>query len=184
MELERLVLRDGRDYEEAVGTLLSTQAARSRAECDETWARLKRQPVRKMTSTEVLVDVPARDEAHTRVDFEDSSLKAQRVSSAVRQSLRRLDHQEQIILRLNYVNNFTAKQIADVTGLVAKPLYRRIEQIVAKLGQNLQAAGLTKDETLDLFRNPEVDLGEILNEELRKPNPGPSRAENAGAMND
>ena len=184
VELERLVLRDGRDYEEAIGTLLSTQAAVSRAECDETWSRLKRQPVRKMTSTEVLVDVPARDEAHTRVDFEDSSVKAQRVSSAVRQSLRRLDHQEQIILRLNYVNNFTAKQIAAVTGLVAKPLYRRIEQIVAKLGQNLQAAGLTKDDTLDLFRNPEVDLGEILNEELRKPNPGPSRAENAGAMND
>ena len=180
VELERLVLRDGRDYEEAVGTLLSTQAAVSRAECDATWSKLKRQPVRKMTSTEMLVEVPAIDEAHTRVDFEDSSLKAQRVSSAVRQSLRRLDDQEQIILRLNYVNNFTARQIADVTGLVAKPLYRRIEQIVAKLGQNLQAAGLSKDETLDLFRNPEVDLGEILNEELRKPNPGPSTVENAG----
>ena len=180
VELERLVLRDGRDYEEAVGTLVSTQAAVSGAECDETWSKLKRQPVRKMTSTEMLIEVPAQDEAHTRVDFEDSSLKAQRVSSAVRQSLRRLDDQEQIILRLNYVNNFTAKQIAEVTGLVAKPLYRRIEQIVAKLGQNLQAAGLTKDETLDLFRNPEVDLGEILTEELRKPNPGPSTPENAG----
>ena len=75
---------------------------------------------------------------------------------------------------------FDAKQIAAATGLEAKPLYRRIEQIVAKLGQNLQAAGLTKDEVLDLLRNPDVDLGEILNEELRKPKPGPSTPENAG----
>lgn len=180
VELERLVLRDGRDYEEAVGTLLSMQAAVSRAECDATWSKLKRQPVRKMTSADILVEVPALDEAHTRVDFEDPHLKAQRVSNAVRQSLRRLDDQEQIILRLNYVNNFTAKQIAAATGLVAKPLYRRIEQIVAKLGQNLQAAGLTKGETLELFSNPEVDLGEILTEELRKPNSGPSTPENAG----
>jgi RNA polymerase sigma factor (sigma-70 family) len=180
VELERLVLRDGRDYEEAVGTLVSTQAAVSRAECDEAWSKLKRQPVRKMTSTEVLIEVPARDEAHQLVDFEGASLKAQRVSSAVRHALRRLDDLEQIILRLNFVNNFTAKQIAEATGLVAKPLYRRIEQIVAKLGQNLQAAGLTKDEVLDLLRNPDVDLGEILNEELRKPNPGPSISVNAG----
>ena len=39
IELERLVLRDGRDYEEAVGTLVSTQAAVSPTECDEVWSR-------------------------------------------------------------------------------------------------------------------------------------------------
>lgn len=180
VELERLVLRDGRDYEEAVETVIATQAPVSRAQCDEIWARLKRLPVRKMTSTEVLVEVPASGDSHQRVDFEDAPAKTHRIALAFRQALRRLDDQEQIILRLNYVNDFTAKQIAGALGLPeAKPLYRRIEQILAKLGQNLNAAGLTKAETLDLFRDPEANLGDILAEELRKANAGPSTATNA-----
>jgi RNA polymerase sigma factor (sigma-70 family) len=180
VEMERLILRDGRSYEEALESLLSSGTAEARTQCDALWSQLKRQPVRRMTTTEILVEVPGADDSQQRVDFEDPQVKAARIGSAVRHALRRLDPQEQVILRLNYVNNFTAKQIAEVTGLEAKPLYRRIEQMVAKLGQNLRAAGLTKDETLDLLKNPDVDLGEILNEELGKPKDGPSTDKNAG----
>lgn len=180
IELERLVLRDGRDFDEAVELLVSTGAAASRAECDQAWAQLKRQPVRKMTTTEVLVEVAARDDAQARVDFESMQEKAGRAAGALRQALRRLDDQEQVILRLCYVNRFTAKQIGAVMDLEAKPLYRRIEQIEAKLGALLMAAGVSKDEVRDLFSGSGVDLGEILDEELRKPKAGPSIAENAG----
>lgn len=179
-ELERLVLRDGRDYEEAVEILLSARAAGSRAECDATWATLKRQPARKMTTTDVLADLPAPGAPQESVDFESVQQKASRIAAALRQALRGLDGQEQIILRLTYVNKFTAKQIGAVMHLEAKPLYRRIEQIEAKLGALLVATGLAKDEVLDLFGNAGVDLGEILDEELRKPKDGPSIAENAG----
>lgn len=184
IELERLVLRDGRGYEEAVEILLSIRAAASRAECDETWAQLKRQPVRKMTTTEALVDVPSVDGSHAHVDFESGQGKAVRVGAALRRSLRHLESDEQVILRLSYVNRFTAKQIAAVMHLEAKPLYRRIEQIEGKLGALLLADGLTKEEVLDVFQNPDVDLGEILDEELRKPKDGPSTEENAGGDDD
>ncbi len=184
IELERLVLRDGRDYEEAVEILLSIRAAASRAACDETWAQLKRQPVRKMTTTDALVDVATVDGSHARVDFESVQGKALRVGAALRRSLRRLESDEQVILRLSYVNKFTAKQIAAVMHLEAKPLYRRIEQIEAKLGALLLAGGLARDEVLDVFQSPDIDLGEILDEELRKPKDGPSTEENAGGDDD
>jgi len=180
IELERLVLRDGRDYEEAVEALLSIRAAGSRAECDGAWAQLKRQPVRRMTGTDGLNDMPSPDDAHAHVDFESAQAKAARLTAALRRSLRGLEDQEQIILRLSYVNRFTAKQIAAVLGVEAKPLYRRIEQIEAKLGALLQSGGLIREEALGVFRDASVDLGEILDEELRKPKPGPSTTENAG----
>lgn len=179
-ELERLVLRDGREYEEAVEILLSARAAGSRAECDATWATLKRQPVRKMTTADVLADLPASDAPQASVDFQSVEHKAARIAAALRQALRGLDGQEQVILRLTYVNRFTAKQIGAAMHLEAKPLYRRIEQIEAKLGALLVATGLDKDDVLGLFGNAGVDLGEILDEELRKPKDGPSIAENAG----
>jgi RNA polymerase sigma factor (sigma-70 family) len=182
IELERLVLRDGRDYDEAVEMLLSIRAAASRAQCDELWAQLKRQPTRKMTSTDALADVPSPEESHAQVDFESVQQKSDRVAAALRRSLRSLDSHEQIILRLCYVDRFTAKQIGAVLHLEAKPLYRRIEQIEAKLGALLVADGLSKEEVLELFRAPGVDLGEILDEELRKPKAGPSITENAGGV--
>lgn len=182
IELERLVLRDGRDYEEAVEVLLSTSAAASRVACDQTWAQLKRQPVRRMTTSDALVEVPAPVDSHPAADFESVQQKAWRAAGALRQSLRRLDGHEQVILRLSYVNRFTAKQIAAAMDLEAKPLYRRIEQIEAKLGAFLLAAGVSKDEVRDLLGSPGVDLGEILDEELRKPKDGPSIAENAGGV--
>lgn len=182
IELERLVLRDQRDYDEAIDTLVAAGVASSRAECDEVWSTLKRQPLRKMTSVEVLVEVPAADEAQARVDFDDPDGRAARIGQAFRRALRQLADQEQVILRLSYVNAFTAKQIGAALGLEAKPLYRRIEQIQGKLGQFLRAGGLSKEETLAVFRNPDIDLGEILDQELRKPKVGPSIDENAGGV--
>jgi len=180
IELERCVLRDGRPYDEAVEFLISTQAGVTRAECDDTWAQLKRLPVRKMTTTEVLVEVPVPDNPHARIDFTGAGDRATRIGDALRGAIRQLADQDQIILRLNYLQKFTAKEIGNALDLEAKPLYRRIEQIQAKLGGFLQSAGLTKDETLGIFDNPDIDLGEILDEELRKPEPGPSIRKNAG----
>lgn len=184
VELERAVLRDGRSYDEAVEMLMATGAAQSRAQCDGLWSQLKRQPVRKMTTVDALSDVVVIDDPRESVDFEDAAEKARRVGSGLRSALRQLSSQEQIILRLDYLNRFTAKQIGAALQVEAKPLYRRIEQIQAKLGASLEAAGLSKDEILGLFRNPGVDLGEILDEELGKLKDGPSTAEKAGGDDD
>lgn len=180
VELERLVLRDGREYEEALEYVISVGAAVSRAQCDELWSQLKRQPVRRMTTVDALDVVAVPDDDREAIDFEDSGSKAQRVAHGLRQALRQLVNEDQFILRLTYVNGFTAKQIGEALGLESKPLYRRIEQIEAKLGAQLLAAGLSKEEVLGIFKSADVDLGEILDEELRKPKNGPSTTMNAG----
>lgn len=184
VELERVVLRDGRTYEEALEYTLSVGKAVSRTQCDAVWSQLRRQPVRRMTTVEALEVVAVPDDNREAIDFEDAQARARRVGDGLRQALRQLTDQEQVILRLNYLDAFTAKQIGAALHLEPKPLYRRMEQIQARLGALLQAAGLSKEESLGIFRSAEVDLGEILEEELRKPKDGPSTSENAGGHDD
>jgi RNA polymerase sigma factor (sigma-70 family) len=185
MELERLVLRDKRDYEDAVQTLVSTGVTRSREECDRLWAQLKRRSRR--------TEVPA-DEFDDRLqepvdplqwlDFDDPQRMADRVGRVLAESLRGLPPQEQVILRLWFVDEFTVPQIARALGFESKAeekaLYRRIERSLKNLGEVLTAAGLTAEQTLELLDNPNADLGEILRKVLEKPETGPSNAENAG----
>ena len=184
IELERLVLRDNRPYDESVETLISAGVVPSRPECDETWAKLRRLPARKVTSTDDLNDVPAPRRDHDTIDFKPARELAARTAVELGKALRSLSHQEQIILRLSFLAGFTAKQIGAVMELEAKPLYRRIERIQEKLGEILAAAGLPKDEILALFGNPEVDLEGIMDRELRKLEDGPSTSENAGGKDD
>ncbi|MFA5910466.1 MAG: sigma-70 family RNA polymerase sigma factor [Vicinamibacterales bacterium] len=180
VELEKLVSRDGRDYEEAVETLVTTGQAKSRHECDEVWARLPRRGSRRFTDPDVLDDVPAPAGSTDWLGFDDPHELATRASEALAQALRGLPPQEQLIIRLRYLDGFTVPRIADAIGGEQKPYYRRIEQIHEKLGASMMAAGVTVEELHALFSNPEAELGEILAAELGKLRVGPSTSSNAG----
>lgn len=179
IELERMVLRDRRHYDEAVQALLSTGVVSARDECDLAWAQLRRLPPREVTDADGLQDLPAPINQYAHVDFSDLPQRVLRLGTALTGALQSLGDQDQIILRMDVLDDFTAKQIGAALALEAKPLYRRIEQIKARLGVFLTSAGLTAEEITDLFSNPAVELGDILDRELRKPKAGPSIDENA-----
>lgn len=184
MELERLVLRDKRDYEDAVQTLVSTGVARSRHDCDAIWAQLKRRARRVEVPVDEADDPVEPVDPYQWINFEEPDPAADRIGHLLRQALRRLEHQDQIILRLWFVDEVTVPRIARTLGFESKAeekaLYRRIEQILKKLHDALTGAGVTAGEVVELLENPNGDLGEILRNELGKPKDGPSNAENAG----
>ena len=181
IELERLVGRDGLDYEEAVETLLSKGTALTRDECDRIWGELPRRGARRRTGEEVLAHVPSPAPSHDPVESAEGHASAHRARAALVDALPSLTPQEQLIIKLRFQDGFTVARIAQLIGEEQKPLYRRIEQILGRLRTALTAAGVTADEVRDLLGNPAVELGAVFpGPGAGKAKVGPSTSSNAG----
>jgi RNA polymerase sigma factor (sigma-70 family) len=181
IELERLVGRDGLDYEAAVETLVSRGTALTRDECDRIWGELPRRGARRRTGEEVLARVPSPAPSHDPVESDENLASAHRASAALSDALPALTPQEQLIIRLRFQDGFTVARIAQLIGEEQKPLYRRIEQILGRLRATLTSAGVTADEVRDLLGNPAVELGTVFPAAGGgKAKVGPSTSSNAG----
>jgi len=181
IELERLVLRDRVEFEQAAETLVSRGTALSREECDRMWSELPRRPGRQRASESVLDQLPHTSSPRDPLVVEDQHERADRASAALADAIPGLTPQEQLIIRLRYQDGFTVARIATLIGEEQKPLYRRIEQILGRLRATMTAAGVTADEVRDLLGNPVVELGAVFPAgEVGKVKVGPSTSSNAG----
>lgn len=180
IELERLVGRDGVDYEQAVETLVSKGVALTRHECDRTWGELPRRGARRRAGEAALKDAPAAATMDPVV-VEEGRQSAHRARAALSDAIPGLTPQEQLIIRLRYQDGFTVARIAQLIGEEQKPLYRRIEQILGRLRASMTQAGITADEIRGLLGNPVVELEAVFSTpDTGKIDLGPSRQSNAG----
>ena len=181
IELERLVLRDQIEFDQAVETLLSKGTAQSREECHRLWAELPRRPGRQRAGEQALESMPAPVTARDPVALEEQHAAAGRARVALTDAIPTLSPQEQLIIRLRFQDGFTVARIAQLIGEEQKPLYRRIDQILARLRVSLSAAGVTADEVRELLGNPVVELGAVFpGPGAGKAKVGPSTSSNAG----
>jgi RNA polymerase sigma factor (sigma-70 family) len=181
IELERLVLRDHIEFEQAAETLVSKGTAVSREECERAWAELPRRPARQRAGEQVLESVPSSAPAHDPVAIREQFANAGKASSALADAIPTLTPQEQLIIRLRFQDGITVARIAQLIGEEQKPLYRRIDQILARLRATLTDAGVTADEVRDLLGNPVVELGAVFPAAAAgKAKVGPSTPSNAG----
>jgi RNA polymerase sigma factor (sigma-70 family) len=181
IELERLVLRDQIEFDQAVETLLSKGTAQSSEECHRLWAELPRRPGRQRAGEQALDSVPSLVAARDPVAVDEQRAAAGRASVALGDAIPTLSPQEQLIIRLRFQDGFTVARIAQLIGEEQKPLYRRIDQILARLRVSLSAAGVTPDEVRELLGNPVVELGAVFpSSGGGKAKVGPSTSSNAG----
>jgi RNA polymerase sigma factor for flagellar operon FliA len=180
IELERLVLRDRLEFDEAAATLVSKGIALSRDECDRLWGALPRRPGRHLAAEGALQELPAALPARDPIAVQEQHASAGRASAALAEAIPGLTPQEQLIIRLRFQDGITVARIATLLGVEQKPLYRRIDQILARLRATLTAAGVTADEVRELLGNPVVELGAIFpTGEAGKREVGPSTSQNA-----
>jgi RNA polymerase sigma factor (sigma-70 family) len=158
VELERLVLRDSVEFEQAAQMLVSKGVAMSRDECDRIWSELPRRPRRQRASDRVLEEIPDPIESPDRVAEEQSRASEWRAKAALAEAIPSLGAEEQLIIRLRYQDGFTVARIAELLKEEQKPLYRRIEQILLRLRAALIAAGVTREDVRDLLGSPAVEL--------------------------
>jgi RNA polymerase sigma factor for flagellar operon FliA len=181
IELERLVLRDQIEFDQAVETLLSKGTAQSREECHRLWAELPRRPGRQRAGEQALESMPSPVTARDPVALDEQHAAAGRARSALTDAIPALSPQEQLIIRLRFQDGFTVARIAQLIGEEQKPLYRRIDQILGRLRASLSAAGVTPDQVRDLLGNPVVELGAVFPAPgAGKAKLGPSTSSNAG----
>ncbi len=183
IELERLVLRDHIEFEQAAETLISRGTALSREECDRAWAELPRRPARQRAGEQALDTVPSPVMSGDPIVLEEQRASAGKTRLALADAIPGLTPQEQLIIRLRFQDGITVAKIAQLIGEEQKPMYRRIEQILGRLRASLSAAGVTAEEVRDLLGNPAVELGAVFPAAgSGKAKVGPSRSSNgAGA---
>ena len=181
VELERLVLRDHIEFEQAAETLISRGTAVSRDECDRVWGELPRRPSRQRAGEHALDAVPSSTTVRDSVAVEEQIASADKARTALAGALPALTAQEQLIIRLRFQDGVTVARIAQLIGEEQKPLYRRIEQILGRLRTTLTNAGVTADEVRDLLGNPVVELGAVFADPgAGKAKVGPSTSSDAG----
>lgn len=177
IELERLVLRDGIEFDQAVQVLLSKGTAQSAAECDDTWAQLKQRPRRQRTSSDALADMPAPFD--NPVEEDERRARALKVVTALRKAMAELPAGDQLIVKLRYEDRFTVARIAKLVDQEQKPLYRRFEQLWKQLKAALHASGISEEDVRGLF---DRGFDDDFEPSSGNGDNGPSNLSNAGGV--
>jgi RNA polymerase sigma factor for flagellar operon FliA len=160
MLLERLIVRDGATFDEAVGTLQTNHRV------SETRQQLH----------DMLLTLPARSarwsgheppvcvaDSFTDHSHEDST-EVERVSIALSECIAALHPEDQRILKLRFEENLTVVEIAAVLDVDIRSLYRRLQTVIRMLRTSLEARGVRHADILRLVGHPTLLLRSVLAE--------------------
>jgi RNA polymerase sigma factor for flagellar operon FliA len=143
--LESLVCRYGYSLS-AAGELLRTrgETAMSDAELARLLARLpNRPPLRPVqVGSAVLETTSASHQADAEVKAAESERERGRVYALLARSLEGLSAEDRAMVRMYFWEGMTIAAIAVSMGCDAKPLYRRMDRVKARLRGELETAGL------------------------------------------
>jgi RNA polymerase sigma factor for flagellar operon FliA len=141
--LETLVGREGLSWDDAYQTLLGREPGLSREAVEEVLARLPARGPRRFEgegALEALPDPGAGPEAGA-IAGEEAERK-RRAHGVLAEVVAALPPQDQIVLRLRFVEEMQIADIARTLHLEARPLYRRIERLTAELRRGLAERGV------------------------------------------
>jgi RNA polymerase sigma factor (sigma-70 family) len=175
--LEQLLYRDGWVLEEAVSLVCTVEPSLSRAEIVAMAARLPVHERRRRTLELVEVAEPvAADRADSGALAYDAQRIARRAGLAVRETMAQWPDEDVVILRLRYGASMSIADISRMLRLPQRPLYRRIESMLAALRQALTDADLDAATLSEVIGGAVQDLDFGLDSGKNGP-PGPSSNE-------
>ena len=178
LRLEQLMARDGFTFDEAVEMLRTQYGAReSRDTLYEMASRLPVRMSRKPQGEEAIghIEDPA-PSPDALVEREELRPRAAIARAALDRAISGLEPQERLIVRLRFVNGLGVVDIARTLRLEQRPLYRRLDQILARLRQSLEAEGVNMQAVAALLSETWSDLAgpQILKTNFGKTNVRPS----------
>lgn len=151
--LERLITRDGWSLEEAAEMLRVNHGVM----LDESLLALfghaaKRAPVRQFVREDEAHELasagPSPDANVVRAEHD---FLAKRVRAALDRARQTLDPEERLILKMRFEDAVSAADIARALRLDQKRLYRTIERLLARIGESLEAEGISRGDVSALF---------------------------------
>lgn len=146
VRLETLVRRDGRSLDEALQHLRDEHPGVTR---EELAALLDRLPARTGRPRPVAVDtvgpIAGGESADARALASDRKRIADVVGSALREQMRDLTSEERMLIRMRFGADMSIADISRMTRLPQRPLYRRLEALLARLRNTLTSAGVSRE---------------------------------------
>ena len=156
IQLERLLHRDGRRFEDAAAILCARDETLTRHELAAIAARLPtRAPRHHEVQIEAAESVSARSETEERLMTADRKRLSERISAIVPDVIARLPDDDQLILQLRFEGELTVAQIARMLQIDQKLLYRRIEQRMRELRREIEKNGIDWRDVVDLIGHEE-----------------------------
>lgn len=158
VQLERLICRDGMAATEAIEMLLTNQkVSATRAELEAIAAELPSRVNRKAGGEDELATVYATGPGvDAGLATRERVTRAEQVQRALLASLRLLSDEEQLVLKLRFVDGLQVSAIARALGADQKALYRRLDGVMRQLRTALMAEGVSGSEIEELVGHPEV----------------------------
>ena len=153
MLLERLIIRDGWSAEQAAELLRVNHGVAIDPQLSAlSDALTRRTAVRQFVSDVEVADIesPAPGSDVNVVRSEQDFL-AQRVRRALMRARQTLNPEDQLILKMRFEDSVSVANIARAMHLNQKRLYRIIERLLARLGQCLDAEGISRSDVRTLF---------------------------------
>jgi RNA polymerase sigma factor (sigma-70 family) len=153
-DLETLVHRDGCTLAQAAEQLRSAgKTELSDAELARILARLPaRQPMRaKEVGAPLLENAPAEDSADSGIGGTELDRQRSAMLAALFKVMEQLPPEERHILRMRFADGRSVADVARALRLEQKPLYRRIDQLKAKLRLDLERFGVTAEDVRELL---------------------------------
>jgi RNA polymerase sigma factor (sigma-70 family) len=160
LRLEQLIVRDGYTFDEAVEMLRAQHSVReSRDRLYEMASRLPVRISRKPQGEEAIGHVedpaPSPDMIVAREELRPQAAVAR---AALDRAIAALEPQERLIIRLRFVNGLGVVDIARTLQLEQRPLYRRLQQILERLRDRLEADGVNAKTAAALLSETWSDL--------------------------
>jgi RNA polymerase sigma factor for flagellar operon FliA len=141
LRLERLMDRDGLGFEEACGVLQSDPRVKEGRDALYAMSEsLRSRPPSAPAGAGR--EAVSEETAASRLERGERQALADRAFPLVRRSLSRLDARDVVFFRLLFETGLTVAQAARSLGLDQRALYRRKEEILARLRSDLEAAGI------------------------------------------
>jgi RNA polymerase sigma factor (sigma-70 family) len=160
IRLEELLVRDGWGFDEAYELLKTNHGLTvTRDELERLAERLPSRSPRRFESDDALESVPSEDRAADELVKEsDRQELAARVSGVLRNVMMGLEREDQLILVLRFEDGRTVAEIATTLRLESKALYRRVDKLLGKLREALEAEGIDAAAVRDILESPALSL--------------------------
>jgi RNA polymerase sigma factor (sigma-70 family) len=168
IELERLLIRDGKTFDEACAWMSSRDPSSTRESLAAIAAQLpERAPKRRVVALEETDREKAAQPDEVSLD---QTRLSEKVSAVVSTFVERLPADDRLVMKLRFGSGMTVAQIARSLRLDQKQLYRRIERYLREVREELDRHGIAADEASALIG----DRGILLDFRLENDAPRPS----------
>lgn len=152
--IEAMLYRDGRTVDEVLPVVQRRWPEVTHAEIEDLTRRLPRRLPRPRA---VPVDLAAEEvgadteSVHAAAFERDRIELAQRVNAIVRSVINEIGEHDRAVFRLHFDGGMSIAEIARTLHVEQKPLYRRVQRILAHLRSRLEAEGIGEAEANELL---------------------------------